>query len=197
MLVFATKDSVVLNTVLLLLLPAVVWQQAAEPDMVLSCAGFLQQFAGVCRPDEPEKNMATVVEQLSGGRTPSRVLCCGHSLGGALATLGAHLLLAPCQNFYWKAWLHITSCGSLAYAQLSWCSAQTSYASQCCSHAIHCSGCQALYLSCRHHNMWRAGDFTTNLWLSSSLFLCHGCRCDMGCAAIPSGRHPVCHIRES
>ena len=55
---------------------------------LIPIAGFLQQFAGVCRPDEPEKNMATVVEQLSGGRTPTRVLCCGHSLGGALATLG-------------------------------------------------------------------------------------------------------------
>lgn len=54
------------------------------------CAGFLQQFAGVCRADEPEKNMATVLEQLSNGQTPTRVLCCGHSLGGALATLGAH-----------------------------------------------------------------------------------------------------------
>ena len=59
--------------------------------MALSRAGFLQQFAGVCRPDAPDKNMATVVEQLSNGRTPTRVLCCGHSLGGALATLGAHL----------------------------------------------------------------------------------------------------------
>ncbi|KAL0041862.1 hypothetical protein WJX79_007144 [Trebouxia sp. C0005] len=52
-------------------------------------SGFLQQFAGVCRPDVPEKNMSSVIEQLSGGRVPTRVLCCGHSLGGALATLGA------------------------------------------------------------------------------------------------------------
>ncbi|DBA83613.1 hypothetical protein WJX77_012231 [Trebouxia sp. C0004] len=52
-------------------------------------SGFLQQFAGVCRPDVPEKNMSSVIEQLSGGRFPTRVLCCGHSLGGALATLGA------------------------------------------------------------------------------------------------------------
>ena len=51
-------------------------------------AGFLQQFAGVCSPDNPEKNMATVLQRLSGGKTPTRVLCCGHSLGGALATLG-------------------------------------------------------------------------------------------------------------
>lgn len=52
------------------------------------CAGFMQQFAAVCRPGEPDKNMASVIEQLSGGKTPTRVLCCGHSLGGALATLG-------------------------------------------------------------------------------------------------------------
>lgn len=32
--------------------------------------------------------MSSVIEQLSGGRIPTRVLCCGHSLGGALATLG-------------------------------------------------------------------------------------------------------------
>ena len=57
----------------------------------MSCdadAGFMQQFAAVCRPDEPEKNMAKVIEKLSGGKTPTRILCCGHSLGGALATLG-------------------------------------------------------------------------------------------------------------
>jgi len=54
----------------------------------MCAAGFLQQFAGVCRPDVPEKNMSSVIEQLSGGRVPTRVLCCGHSLGGALATLG-------------------------------------------------------------------------------------------------------------
>jgi pimeloyl-ACP methyl ester carboxylesterase len=54
----------------------------------MCAAGFLQQFAGVCRPDVPEKNMSSVIEQLSGGRIPTRVLCCGHSLGGALATLG-------------------------------------------------------------------------------------------------------------
>ena len=69
-------------------------QRLFDPISLLSHAGFLQQFAGVCRPDAPEKNMATVVEQLSNGRTPTRVLCCGHSLGGALATLGAPLLPA-------------------------------------------------------------------------------------------------------
>ena len=52
-------------------------------------AGFLQQFAAVCHPDRAETNMAAVLRELSGGETPNRVICCGHSLGGALATLGA------------------------------------------------------------------------------------------------------------
>lgn len=55
----------------------------------------MQQFAAVCRPDEPEKNMAKVIEKLSGGKTPTRILCCGHSLGGALATLGTLTSLLP------------------------------------------------------------------------------------------------------
>ena len=51
-------------------------------------AGFLKQFMGVCKPDQTHGHLAAVVRELSGGRAPSRVLCCGHSLGGALATLG-------------------------------------------------------------------------------------------------------------
>lgn len=53
------------------------------------CAGFLQQFVGVCKPDQPHADLAAVLQQLSGGRAPTRVICTGHSLGGALATLGA------------------------------------------------------------------------------------------------------------
>ena len=75
-----------------LALTALILRGSKQVCIGLTCAhwhaGFLQQFAGVCRPDKPEKNMSTVLEQLSGGRTPTRVLCCGHSLGGALATLG-------------------------------------------------------------------------------------------------------------
>ena len=52
--------------------------------------GFLQQFAAVCHPDRSETNMAAVLKELSGGQTPTRVICTGHSLGGALATLGLH-----------------------------------------------------------------------------------------------------------
>ena len=56
-------------------------------------AGFMQQFAGVCNPNRSHTNMAMVLKELSGGQTPSRVICCGHSLGGALATLGLTLLI--------------------------------------------------------------------------------------------------------
>ncbi|DBA70391.1 TPA: hypothetical protein ACH3X2_011807 [Trebouxia sp. C0005] len=51
--------------------------------------GFMQQFAAVCHPDRSETNMAAVLKELSGGQIPNRVICTGHSLGGALATLGA------------------------------------------------------------------------------------------------------------
>ena len=54
-------------------------------------AGFLQQFAAVCRPGPADTNIAAVLKELSGGRAPNRVICCGHSLGGALATLGMAL----------------------------------------------------------------------------------------------------------
>ena len=37
-------------------------------------------------------HIGKVLRELSGGRLPNRVLCTGHSLGGALATLGAPCL---------------------------------------------------------------------------------------------------------
>lgn len=55
-------------------------------------AGFLQQFAAVCQPDRADTNISAVLKELSGGKTPNRVICCGHSLGGALATLGIDAL---------------------------------------------------------------------------------------------------------
>lgn len=61
-----------------------------------SCiAGFLQQLAAVCHPERPDLNMAAVLRELSGGQTPTRVICCGHSLGGALATLGIACFTSP------------------------------------------------------------------------------------------------------
>ena len=53
-----------------------------------ACAGFLQQFAAVSSLADPENSLSEVLKELSGGAVPNRVLCCGHSLGGALATLG-------------------------------------------------------------------------------------------------------------
>ena len=53
------------------------------------CAGFLQQFAAVVDESRPGMHLGKVLAELSGGRKPNRVLCTGHSLGGALATLGA------------------------------------------------------------------------------------------------------------
>ncbi len=51
-------------------------------------AGFLQQFAAVVDESRPGMHLGKVLAELSGGRKPNRVLCTGHSLGGALATLG-------------------------------------------------------------------------------------------------------------
>lgn len=52
------------------------------------CVGFLQQFAAVVDESRPGMHLGKVLAELSGGRQPNRVLCTGHSLGGALATLG-------------------------------------------------------------------------------------------------------------
>ena len=51
--------------------------------------GFMNQFRSVTDPDTPERHIGMVFEEISGGATPTRVLCCGHSLGGALATLAS------------------------------------------------------------------------------------------------------------
>eukprot|EP00892_Ulva_mutabilis_P000708 jgi/Ulvmu1/10638/UM066_0018.1 len=51
--------------------------------------GFMNQFKSVCDPEVDDRHIGIVLDELSGGVTPTRVLCCGHSLGGALATLAA------------------------------------------------------------------------------------------------------------
>ncbi|KAK9866652.1 hypothetical protein WJX84_004627 [Apatococcus fuscideae] len=51
--------------------------------------GFMQQFAAIVDEGRPEQHIGEVLKRLSGGRKPTRILCTGHSLGGALATLGA------------------------------------------------------------------------------------------------------------
>jgi hypothetical protein len=49
----------------------------------------MRQFESVTDPAHPERHIGLVLEELSNRCEPTRVLCCGHSLGGALATLGA------------------------------------------------------------------------------------------------------------
>ena len=53
------------------------------------CAGFQQQLSAVLNADDVEHNIGEALMKLSGGRQPNRVICTGHSLGGALATLCA------------------------------------------------------------------------------------------------------------
>lgn len=47
----------------------------------------MNQFKSVCDPEADERHIGITLDELSGGAVPTRVLCCGHSLGGALATL--------------------------------------------------------------------------------------------------------------
>ena len=82
-------------------LPCQAITSAITLTMLMPPAGFLQQFAAVTDDDRPHLHLAHTLKQLSGGRMPNRVICTGHSLGGALATLCAlrkssdpcHLLL--------------------------------------------------------------------------------------------------------
>ena len=66
------------------------------------CAGFLQQFAAVIDDEKPHLHLGKALAELSGGRQPNRVICTGHSLGGALATLGAHF--SPSHAMHLCAW---------------------------------------------------------------------------------------------
>ena len=69
----------------------------------------MQQFAAVCHPERAETNMAAVLKELSGGQTPNRVICCGHSLGGALATLGQLFALCPVAQYH-SVYTAVQSC---------------------------------------------------------------------------------------
>lgn len=60
--------------------------------------GFLQQFGAVLNPDDDTMNIGKVLNELSGGRPINRVLCTGHSLGGALATLGKTKSYSQCSS---------------------------------------------------------------------------------------------------
>eukprot|EP00887_Chlorella_sp_A99_P002580 scaffold6.g2580.t1 len=49
--------------------------------------GFLQQCLAVTSTANPDCNLGCALARLSGGAAPTRVICAGHSLGGAVATL--------------------------------------------------------------------------------------------------------------
>jgi Lipase (class 3) len=51
--------------------------------------GFLTHFTGLTSATDEERNVATALLKLTGGKIPARVICTGHSMGGALACLGA------------------------------------------------------------------------------------------------------------
>lgn len=86
-------------------------------------AGFMQQFAAIVDNQRPEQHIGEVLKKLSGGRKPTRILCTGHSLGGALATLGQPcphpLPRAPlsCSQCIWHMKLHVSR-AELAHALL-------------------------------------------------------------------------------
>lgn len=52
-------------------------------------AGFASQLNAVISLTNPEMNLGRVILKLSGGREPARLVCVGHSLGGAVAHLAA------------------------------------------------------------------------------------------------------------
>ena len=62
---------------------------------LLGVAGFMQQFADIVDEGNSDQHIGRVLERLSEGRKPSRVICTGHSLGGALASLGKPICRAP------------------------------------------------------------------------------------------------------
>jgi hypothetical protein len=51
--------------------------------------GFLTHFTGLTSASDKARNIATAVLSLTNGKQPSRAICTGHSMGGALASLGA------------------------------------------------------------------------------------------------------------
>jgi len=61
-----------------------------EYDDMMVHRGFLASFNDLMTGgDSQQPTMEQAAQQLMGGRPPARVVCCGHSLGAALATLGA------------------------------------------------------------------------------------------------------------
>lgn len=72
-------------------LPAFSWSDLHQP--VSGTFRLLRYLAGQSvhynhRNTPSSRNIAAVAHEMTGGRTPLRVICTGYSLGGALATLG-------------------------------------------------------------------------------------------------------------
>ncbi|KAL4452502.1 hypothetical protein ABPG75_008164 [Micractinium tetrahymenae] len=51
--------------------------------------GFLQQALAITSATSPACNIGCVLASLSGGAAPTRIICCGHSLGGAVASIAS------------------------------------------------------------------------------------------------------------
>ncbi|KAL4450178.1 hypothetical protein ABPG77_010847 [Micractinium sp. CCAP 211/92] len=51
--------------------------------------GFLQQALALTSATSPAYNIGCVLADLSDGTAPSRIICCGHSLGGAVASIAS------------------------------------------------------------------------------------------------------------
>ena len=64
--------------------------------------------------EKPHLHLGKALAELSGGRQPNRVICTGHSLGGALATLGAHLLPISCHTSVRKTYPTVMSLASMS-----------------------------------------------------------------------------------
>ena len=54
-------------------------------------AGFMKQMRAVISPHNEGMNLGRVMLKLTGGRAPQRILCVGHSLGGAVRLLACWL----------------------------------------------------------------------------------------------------------
>eukprot|EP00899_Mesostigma_viride_P019397 jgi/Mesvir1/27459/Mv07241-RA.2 len=70
--------------------------------------GFFEQFASVTNADRPDQHIGLVLKELSKGEAPENIVTTGHSLGGALCTLGG----AWCALEYPTADVHTISFGS-------------------------------------------------------------------------------------
>ncbi|KAK9918417.1 hypothetical protein WJX75_004012 [Coccomyxa subellipsoidea] len=52
-------------------------------------SGFLQQLSSITNPESCDSCLEGTIKTLTAGQQPNRIICCGHSLGGAVAALVA------------------------------------------------------------------------------------------------------------